>query len=390
MKICIVGFGFTMERREGVKNYVYEMSKGFTDSGFDILIVTLGKFDRTYQINGFRVIEISLGKSLFSFGAAFLKLKKKLSHVLNEEKPDILYDHFVLPGTSLFVTLPLIKKFKSCKFVKEVYNKSLMFTDLKKIFFPFELNYLLQEGIFRILLNNWIIDRFVYSHANYLVCHSSDIGAQLGDFRFKQIKLGIDSQKWDREIKVTKNNVVFNVAYLGHPSLKKGITVFIEVAILLLRRNLDISVHIALSKTAEGEKRYVNMATQLLKRFPDRVFLHGEIDPLKTFKISDLIVLPLLHDWGAISPPLSMLGAMVASSSVLVTRVCGVEDIIDDGINGFLINKTEQFNIVKRIEKMMVGENNSIGEKARKTALKYGWDFVFADYNKFLKSVVVN
>lgn len=387
MRICIVGFGFTRDRKEGVRNYIYGLAEQLSKEGFDILIITIGSSDSVYRINGFKVIEISWTKTLISLISAFNKMRQKMEVILAREKIDVIYDNFVLPGSSLFVTRPLIKRYKKIKFIKEVYNKSLKFSNISKMFFPFEIRYFKGEGIFRLLLNNNIIDRYIYKTADYLICHSSDISQELSDFKHENIKLGIDYKKWAKKIIIKKQKDKFNIAYFGHPSLKKGIRQFLEAAKILLKRKENIFIHIALSKTAEGEKKYVDMSLRLEESFPGRVFLYRETQPLKIFKKADLIVLPLLHDWGAISPPLSLLEAMGAGSIVVCSSFCGVKDIIEDGKNGYLIEKLNSVNLAGRVEDIMLNINSSISKKAQKTAENYDWSKVINSYKNLFKKI---
>lgn len=389
MRVCIVGFGLTKERKEGVRNYVYGLSEQLSKDGFDIVIITVGTSDRVYQINGFKVIEIGWTKSLISIISVFHKMKQKLEDIIAREKIDIIYDNFVLPGSSLFVTIPIIKKYKNIKLVKDIYNKSLKLSDMKAIFFPFEFRYFKVEGIFRLLLNNDIIDRYVFKNSDYLICHSSDISQRISDFEYKEIKMGIDFKKWAKKVTlIKKTKKIFNLVFLGHPSLKKGINQFIAASKLLLQKNPNIVIHIALSKTAEGERKYAKMAVDLQEMFPGKVSLYGETEPLKVFRIADLVVLPLLHDWGAISPPLSLLEAMATACVVLSSKVCGVIDIIEDGQNGFLIEKSDPVNLARKIEDIMLNIDSSVSKKAQETAKKYDWSEVADSYENLFRKII--
>ncbi|WP_285399296.1 glycosyltransferase family 4 protein [Lysinibacillus sp. fls2-241-R2A-57] len=90
------------------------------------------------------------------------------------------------------------------------------------------------------------------------------------------------------------------------------------------------------------------------KGLTDRVsFLGNQLDVISSLEESHLFV--LLSDWEGL--PISIIEAMRAGLPIIATNVGGVNELISDQENGFLINRDDSGLLKKRIKQLLVDEN---------------------------------
>jgi glycosyltransferase involved in cell wall biosynthesis len=89
---------------------------------------------------------------------------------------------------------------------------------------------------------------------------------------------------------------------------------------------------------------------------------------------AEVFVLPSLSE----GFPVTILEAMACGLPVVATRVGGIPDIIEDGINGYLVGTMNQEQIAEALLKLLQDEQlrNNISDSNRETAEKYRWDTV--------------
>lgn len=383
MKICLLGYNLAEDRKEGVRNLVFDLARHLRSEGMDVFIVTNGHSTKQVEIDGIRVVQVKSQTTVYSFIFGVFGFIRELENILLKEQPDVVHDHFVLPGTSLLITAQLSKKksLEKIKFVKSIYNKSLNFEDIQYLLKPFNLRYFLFEGMIRIFLNNVFIDKLTFQNYHALICHSSGILKQVQSWKLKipisKINLSVNARFFKQP---QGQKIDFDIAYLGHPSFKKGLSFFLQVINRLLSDKTHIKIVVAISKTAEGVSYYEREIKRMQKLYPGSVSLLREVDPLKIYQSSKIMVFPLLHDWSAISPPLSVLEALVAGSSVLTTNKCGLEDIISDGVNGYIMQKIDRDLVCDRIQELLSYPNSRIGNNAVQSMNLYKWDKIIKKY----------
>jgi glycosyltransferase involved in cell wall biosynthesis len=120
-----------------------------------------------------------------------------------------------------------------------------------------------------------------------------------------------------------------------------------------------------------------------LKRLVDRlgltkkvIFWHSKCDKELTemYAACDVFVFPAQITWG-----LAVVEAMAAGKPVVVTKKCGAAEIIEDNINGMLVNASSPEEIAKKVELLIgdptlrrtIGENGFAYVKANLSWKKY-------------------
>lgn len=70
---------------------------------------------------------------------------------------------------------------------------------------------------------------------------------------------------------------------------------------------------------------------------------------------------------------------------------CGPKDVIDDGINGFLISDGDEESFVERLSMLMDDENlrKEIGHNAYEMSVKYGKEVIMNEWNRTFKDLII-
>ena len=81
----------------------------------------------------------------------------------------------------------------------------------------------------------------------------------------------------------------------------------------------------------------------------------------EVYAACDIFVFPAQITWG-----LAVVEAMAASKPVVVSRRCGVSEIIQDGLNGILVNHADPEDLTKKLELLIADKDlrKTIGENA--------------------------
>jgi glycosyltransferase involved in cell wall biosynthesis len=89
---------------------------------------------------------------------------------------------------------------------------------------------------------------------------------------------------------------------------------------------------------------------------------------------SDIFVFPSLVE----GMPLTLLEAMATAMPVVTTNVCGMADVVEDGVNGVLVPPADAESLAKAIEKLCNSAElrKRIGRQAQETMRRYTWDHV--------------
>lgn len=175
-----------------------------------------------------------------------------------------------------------------------------------------------------------------------------------------------------------------------------------DIVILFVGMNFDIKrLDLVIKGTAEliakdkgfqrlkvlvvgkGEKkRYQAMANDLgIREYI--IFVGVSRDIEKYYLASDIFAMPSVFDTFGIV----VLEAMFAGLPVIISSKVGAKDLIESGVQGFVLGKdSAAFEFSRRLEFLFINENRmKMGENARNTAENHTWDKV-ADkvYNLYL------
>jgi len=153
---------------------------------------------------------------------------------------------------------------------------------------------------------------------------------------------------------------IFNVLFLGHKSLIKGVPYLLEAWKVLDLKNSQLII-----------AGYQNK--ELIQRYREEIQFEapGTVDPLEYYHRAQIFVLPSLGD----PFPRTMLEAMSCGLPVIISDMVGAKDIIEDGREGFIIPARNIDAISEKIQYFYdnPSEITRMGRNARKKAEEYSW-----------------
>jgi UDP-glucose:(heptosyl)LPS alpha-1,3-glucosyltransferase len=152
--------------------------------------------------------------------------------------------------------------------------------------------------------------------------------------------------------------------FCGYEYARKGLMPLIE-SLPLLREDVK-----ALVVGEDNKRPYLNKATSL--GVGDRIVFAGRQSEMnKYYGAADVFVFPTAYE--AFS--LATLEAAASGLPLVTTRVNGTEELVEDGVNGFFVERNSG-EIADKIKMVLDSGVEKMGAKARKTAESYSWDVV--------------
>jgi len=172
-----------------------------------------------------------------------------------------------------------------------------------------------------------------------------------------------------------------NILYLSQISVSKGIVDLLETCRLLDERGLDFKLSVAGSFSGEVYTTCRYYKNLLPEKIEFCGLLHGR-EKHELLVNSDVFVLPSRLMEGQ---PLSIIEAMATGNAVVSTRVGGVVDIIEDEVNGYLVEPSNVSQLAEAIETLITDKAalNRIKENNVSHSIKYGDEL----FNNNIKSL---
>ena len=166
----------------------------------------------------------------------------------------------------------------------------------------------------------------------------------LKKFKYKSEKVdviynGLEADKLNMQ---RKRNDKFTIGTIGRLTFQKGQEYLIEAAKILIGKGYEFEIHIY----GEGEKE--NEFVQLIKKYELEkiVLLKGYTHNIsETMNTLDIFVLPSRYE----GIPFVILEAMKASVPVISADVGGINEVINNMINGILIKKENSEELAEKI-----------------------------------------
>lgn len=200
---------------------------------------------------------------------------------------------------------------------------------------------------------------YVLSKADAVICQSgywknyfTNLCGDYDSNKFYVIQNWIDVVPYsDISNSETGSNPV-EILYLAWVDENKGIFELITAAKDLLQENLNFTLTIA-----GNGRAYDEIAMEIKKhQLEEKIILYGWAlgkEKLGLLKKCNIFVLPSYYE----GYPNSLLEAMASSTACIATAVGAIPDIIDDGINGFLVPPRNTDILKTRLRELILNEN---------------------------------
>ncbi|OIO72568.1 MAG: hypothetical protein AUJ85_09845 [Elusimicrobia bacterium CG1_02_37_114] len=245
-------------------------------------------------------------------------------------------------------------------------------------------------------LKKFINKRLLYGLCDKVVAISSEIKASLlGDFGLSNVELiycGIDINEISSEDKNRTESIRNRyglkdktvVGITGRIAYGKGHTYLIE-ALPEIKKNIpDIKLLVG----GTGEQNFINFLRRKsseLKIERDVIFTGFQKDVKDFLYATDIVTAPSLDE----ALGLSIIEAMSAGKPVVASDVGGIPEIIDNGIDGFLVPPSDSKTLAASIVKLLKSDYKKMGETGKKKVLeKFSVEQMVNKYEMLYRSIV--
>ncbi|MDD5430714.1 MAG: glycosyltransferase family 4 protein [Candidatus Pacebacteria bacterium] len=305
----------------------------------------------------------------------------------------------IIPFKSFFDAGSFIKLIKFLKANKpDVILSNLFFTNFMtrtaKLFFP-RIKVFVREGNVPVEKSLWM--KIFDFKASFLTKKIIVNAAAIKESFIKELKIparkmeviynGIDEKFFKKndfrdkrkDFGLKKDDfVLINVSSMN--SVKKGHSYLIEIAEKLVKNNSD---KIKLVMVGDGKRK-----KELEKMAYDRgisgnvLFAGGQNDVEKWLGMADVFVLTSLWE----GMPNAMLEAMAMGLPAVAFNVGGVEEALEDGVNGFLIKPEDQNGFIGGVLEIMANRElrGVMSKRAIETAERFTWSNHFEQLEKLI------
>ncbi len=208
-----------------------------------------------------------------------------------------------------------------------------------------------------------------------------------GKVELRYINNGVNVDKfypYDSSRLKLKNDLIgdaeaFVILFVGHEYERKGLR-YVIASLVRLPACVRLLV---LGGRGSSQSVYEKIARRLC--VAERVdFLGTIMDTRAYYQMVDVFVLPSAYE----ALPLVGLEAMACGTPTLMTSVGGVPEFLENGKNGFFIERDPQSIVDKVLILMNDPERlQQMRLKARETALHYSWDKVAEQYVELIQEV---
>jgi glycosyltransferase involved in cell wall biosynthesis len=273
-------------------------------------------------------------------------------------------------------------------------EKSTLYSFLLRLQFPHLTIFKMIHGWTK---RNWkthlydeVVDKNIGRFFHEVICVSGMLADEIRTFGVKNpvvLHNGIDIQKWQPPLTLTERDTL-TVGFIGRMSIEKNPIAFVQVAERVLAQT-DKCCFVMAGAGLESEKvekaianspysasiKYLGHVT-----YQEIIQLYTQIDLLLSVSLTEGL-------------PLALLEAGAMSLPVVATRVGGVPEVIEHGVNGFLAelhdietlaNYVIQLANNRTLAKEMGQANRHIIE--RKFSLQKQWQTLEDLYLKYRKS----
>lgn len=268
-----------------------------------------------------------------------------------------IYDYwFFCPKETL-----IYKNNEICKF----YNSWRCFNCFP-IRFRYRIFLPLRKYIFNFFLR--FIDGFIF-----LSQSSLKIGKEYGISEKKsRVIPQIFENYEENEFQIPEGNIIL---YVGWVQYRKGLHVLID-ALEIILKEMEVILFV-IGEIENVEKEYVEEIFKKIKekKIEKYVKMIGKVEKKKVkeyIKKAKVVVIP--EQWENMSPVV-LVESMFLKKAIVASRIGGIPEFIEDGIDGFLCEPKNPVDFAEKILKILEDENLlfTFGENAYKKA-KNIWD----------------
>ena len=359
-KIQVKKVLFTATVDSHILHFHIPFLKMFKEKGYEVHVATSGEekipyCDKKHKIT-FERNPIRLNN---------LKAIKQLKKVINNEKFDIIHCHTPMGG--VVTRIAAMKARKNGTRVIYTAHGFHFYKGAPKInwivFYPIE-KCLSRYTDTLITINGEdyeLAKRKFYSKQIELV---HGVGVDIDKFNFEMTDK--EKQELRKEIGITKEDFV--MIYPAELSRRKNQGMLLRCMVELIKENKNIKL---LLPGLDSMNRYYNGMAKELGVEENVKFLGYRTDIPKLLKISNLAVSAARQE----GLPVNIMEAMVCGLPVVVTNCRGNRDLIENGVNGYIVEIDDEEKMIKMIRK--IKDNVSTNEIYSLNSVKNEYEKIY-------------
>lgn len=220
-------------------------------------------------------------------------------------------------------------------------------------------------------------------HCRYFLAASSVVKESLlyCGIKPEQIKIlpyGVDVEKFT-PIKSTKKHDKLTLIFVGQLNRRKGLHHLLHCA-RELSEKLDIIIVGGINPTFDLYKEYKDDSNITFTGFVDRDLLKEH------YANADVFVLPSLAE----GMSLAGLEAMAFGMPILCSDHSGINDLVEDGVNGYVFQTGNIEDLKNKICWFVKNKEKCItmGKRSREIAMEHTWERYYDEFTKIINEIV--
>ena len=224
----------------------------------------------------------------------------------------------------------------------------------------------------------------VWKQASMVVANSEGLKrialGTIPDFPIEVIPNGVDVERFRKKQYNDETEKSVRILFVGRISYEKGLQYLLPAL-----SRLDTTYRLEIVGEGKFRSDIENLSRKL--GLSNRVVIRGWVPQSELpviYRSADIFVLPSTSE----GMPNVVLEAMSSGIPVVATRVPGSEELVRDGINGFLVEKEDIDDLFYALNRLIRRPQlrREMGQAGREIALKYQWDNVASSYLKLIGS----
>jgi len=372
MHICVVGYGLHPPWNEGMKNTTKNLIEALREHT-DLDVSVISSYDENCELlEGVRYAKSSAIKNIL----------RKISHLGGFRIHEYEYD--------LLMNYRMAKLIKEINHEKEIDIFHLFFAShsffsyfakkLNKPVIAQTFGAVKHHGWLRILQTNKRIDAYITTSNEDI---SSLQSLAFPEERICKINPIIDTDHFKQEGKEIAREYFglheddFIAGYIGNLFQERFPMEILSKIKEIVEEKRDFKfLIISHNKNEQMEKEIARLG--ISKNILYKVMNLSEEEKVLAYSALDVVLFPFSniiseHKYRiVIDPPITMLEAMSCGKPVIASNILSIPYIIEDGINGFLVEPDDLEGFKRKIIEVMEGtyDTKKIGENARKTIIR--------------------
>lgn len=358
----------------GLERYVFEISKRLSNDNYDVVVITSGSRFGEDTLEHYENIKVYRLAFWFRISNTPFSCRwyKRIKKIVKEEKPDLVNIHMPVPGIGdmvniLTFNIPKIVTYHAGTLHKGVSLLSVVTTIYEKVFLKFLLN----------------CTTFIITSSDYLRF------GFLSKYQKKSITItpGVDEELFIKDLsKKNEDPTILFVATLGKSETYKGLESLIYSVDILKARIPNIVLNVVGDGSMREEYEELVKKLNLIENIKFWGRLNGERLAEK-YKKSHLFVSASTKE----SFSMVILEAMSSSLPVIAFDVGSTSQMIEDGVNGYLLSCANKKMMTEKIYELLTDKEKAqkFGESGRKKVEdKFTWSKKYTEYKEVINRIV--